>query len=304
MTAKRQHKANSEPAGESWSVAEQIHACFGQLAPAERKAARLLLTNYPVAGLDSLPELARRSAVSHPTILRLISKLGYSGFPAFQTALREELGARLMSPLGKPRDRSPNSSGASNFLAHFAETACDNIRQSAAMLPVSEFEGTVSLLLESARSVYLLGGRFTDSIATYLYMHLRVLRPSVAHITGPPVSWSEYLLDIDEGAVLVVFDIRRYQDDVVAFANEAAGRGARVVLFTDQWLSPIAGVATHVLPVRIEVPSSWDSSSAMLVLVEALIARVNNHEWDDLAERIAELEQLRARLGGVADPSP
>lgn len=287
---------------ECTSVAEQIHAHFNQLTRAERKAARLMLKNYPVAGLDSLPELARRSEVSHPTILRLVAKLGYSGFPHFQATLREELEARFMSPLGKSRDdgQAEPTGGDDNFLTRFAQTACDNIRQSAAMLPVSEFEGAASLLLDSNRTTYLLGGRFTDSIATYLYMHLRVLRPRVAHVTGPPVSWSEYLLDMDGRSVLVVFDIRRYQDDVVAFAGEAARRGARVVLVTDQWLSPIAGVATHVLPTRVEVPSSWDSTSAIVVLVEALIARVNNRKWAQLADRIAELEQLRERLGGPA----
>ncbi len=280
------------------SVAERIHARFEQLTRAERKAARLLLTNYPVAGLDSLPELARRSTVSHPTILRLVSKLGYSGFGPFQAALRGELEARFMSPLRKARDDTPLRD-EDNFFARFADTACENIRQSAAMLPRSEFEGAVSLLLDAGKTAHLLGGRFTDSIATYLYMHLRVLRPRVAHVTGPPVSWSEYLLDMDERAILVVFDIRRYQDDVVAFATEAARRGARLVLITDQWLSPIASVATHVLPVRVEVPSSWDSASAIVALVEALIARVNTSAWDRSAERIAELEQLRARLGST-----
>lgn len=301
MEAIPQTETVSEQTSGHLSIAEQIHICFDTLTRAERKAARLLLTNYPVAGLDSLPELARRAGVSHPTILRLVSKLGYSGFPAFQAELRDEVKARLMSPLGKARDTAPASNGGDNFLTRFAETACDNIRQSAAMLPAIEFEGAVSLLGDSSRPAYVLGGRFTDSIATYLYMHLRVLRASVAHVTGPSVSWSEYLLDIDDSAVLVVFDIRRYQDDVVAFSNEAARRGARVVLITDQWLSPIAGVATHVLPSRIEVPSSWDSASAIMVLTEALIARVNNRKWGHLAERIEELEQLRAQLGGAAE---
>lgn len=299
-TARHAKQATTSPTAYA-SAAEQIHDRFDQFTPAERKVARVLLTHYPVAGLDPLPELARRAAVSHPTVLRLVSKLGYSGFPQFQAALREELTARFMSPLGKTRNNDTPARDGDHFFARFADTVCENVRQSAAILPDSEFEAAAGLMADPDRAVYLLGGRFTDAIATYLYMHLRVLRPAVSHVTGAPVSWSEYLLDIDQRAVVVVFDIRRYQDDVVHFGQEAAARGARVILVTDQWLSPIAGQATHVLPVRIEVPSSWDSASAILVLVEALIARINNQRWEIAAERIQALETLRRRLAGPTD---
>ena len=153
-----------------------------------------------------------------------------------------------------------------------------------------------SLLGDAQNTLYLAGGRFTDQVATYAYMHLRVLRPRVHHVSGPPVSWSEYVLDMDRRAVLLVFDIRRYQDDLLRFAREAAGRGARIVLVTDQWLSPIASEAEHVLSTRIEVPSSWDSVVAMTTLIEALIAALNNRKWSRLKGRIRELERMRTHF--------
>lgn len=283
----------------STSVAERVHRRLDQLTRAERKPARLLLANYPIAGLDPLAEFARRAKVSHPTILRFIAKLGFSGYPPFQAALRDELKARLKSPLAKGRESeeiAPNPE-RQDFFGQFADAVCDNIRQSSAALPRGEFDAVLALLANAGHTIYVLGGRFTDSIATYLYMHLRVLRPQVHHVTGPPVSWSEYLLDMDRSSVLVVFDIRRYQDEVVHFAHEARQRGVNVVLITDQWLSPIASVARHVLAMRIEVPSSWDSVSAHMMLVEALIAAVNNEKWGQFSGRIRELEDLRANFG-------
>jgi DNA-binding MurR/RpiR family transcriptional regulator len=135
-------------------------------------------------------------------------------------------------------------------------------------------------------------------------MHLRAFHPRVAHVTGPPVAWSEYLVNMGRRSVLVVFDIRRYQDDVVSFARNAAERGARVVLVTDQWLSPIAAVAEHVFAARIEVPSRWDSSAALLTLMEALIARINDRHWQKLQGRIEELERLRAGFELTRDARP
>jgi DNA-binding MurR/RpiR family transcriptional regulator len=93
--------------------------------------------------------------------------------------------------------------------------------------------------------------------------------------------------------VLVLIDIRRYQENLFRLAQGAAKRHATIILLTDQWLSPIAVVAAHVLPVRISVPSAWDSSSALMAVAEALIAEVTAGDWDRSQERMAALENLR-----------
>ncbi len=277
------------------SVAERVHRRISDLTPAERKAARLLLANYPVVGLEPLSTFAQRAGVSHPTVLRFVAKLGFSGYPPFQTRLRDELKARLESPLSKRRDPDPAAHAErGDFLTRFAQAVCDNVVQSAAAVPAGEFDAVTVLLADRRRPVYVLGGRFTEAVASYCYMHLRVLRPRVERVSGPPVSWLDYLLDMGRDAVLLVFDVRRYQDDVVRFAHEAERRGACVVLVTDQWLSPAASSARHVLPVRIEVPSNWDSSAAALMLVEALIAAVSQRNRKQFEARVSELEGLRA----------
>lgn len=291
---RRPPRTGNEP--DRTSVAELIHRHLDQLTPTERKPARLLLANYPVVGLEPLADFAERAQVSHPSILRFIAKLGFQGYADFQRALRGELEARFESPLTKPHAEGVEPGDSTDFLDRFAEAACDNIRQSVASLPRSEFEGALQLLGDRRSTLYLVGGRFTDAVATYAYMHLRVLRPRVHHVSGTPLSWSEYILDMDSRAVVLVFDIRRYEQDVIRFANEAAERGARVILVTDHWLSPIASHARHVLATRIEVPSSWDSVAAIITLLEALIAALNNRNWNRLKGRIHALEEMRAKF--------
>lgn len=278
------------------SVAELIHRHLDQLTPTERKPARLLLANYPVVGLEPLAHFASRAEVSHPSILRFIAKLGFQGYADFQRALRIELAARLESPLTKAHEEGVESHGNDDFLNRFALAACDNIRKSVAALPREEFDQTVALLGDPRNTLYLVGGRFTDAMATYAYMHLRVLRAQVHHVSGTPLSWSEYILDMDSRSVVIAFDVRRYEEDIIRFANEAAERGARVVLVTDHWLSPIASHAEHVLTSRIEVPSSWDSVAAIVTLVEALIAALNNRNWSKLKGRIGALEEMREKF--------
>lgn len=295
MTVIQTNSANGNEAIGA-SVVELIHRHIDRLTPAERRSARLLLSHYPLNGLEPLAAFAQRAEVSHPTILRFIAKLGFSGYAGFQAKLREELEARLKSPLSKRHEERGERPKGDDFLHNFATVACDNIRQSFASLPRGEFDGAVDLLASKTGTIYLLGGRFTDPLAAYLYKHLRILRPRVQHIVGLPVSWPEYLLDMNRNAVLLVIDIRRYQEEVVRLACEAAQRKARVILVTDQWLSPIASIAKYVLAARIEVPSNWDSVIALTTLAEALIAALNDRKWDHLQDRIHDLEQLRARV--------
>ena len=70
------------------------------------------------------------------------------------------------------------------------------------------------------------------------------------------ISYCNFRVNFVSKDVPIVFDIRRYQDDVVRFANEAAAQGADILLFTDQWLSPIAAAARHVFALRTATPAS------------------------------------------------
>src|SRR5699024_5079087 len=109
--------------------------------------------------------------VSHPSVLRFIAKLGFDGYAGFQAALRDELGARLKSPLAKRGQDAAQAPDDDDFLQRFADASRENIRQSVASLPRSTFEGALSLLADEENAIYLLGGRFTDAIAIYSYMH-------------------------------------------------------------------------------------------------------------------------------------
>jgi DNA-binding MurR/RpiR family transcriptional regulator len=171
-----------------------------------------------------------------------------------------------------------------------------NIEASLVEVPRSEFEGTLGLLADRSRRISLMGGRFSTSVALQFYLHLRELRPRVQLVTGQTATWVEHLLDFGRKDVLIVFDIRRYQDDVVRFAKEAAALGADIVLFTDQWLSPIASVARHVFALRTAIPSSWESFGAPSALTEILVARLQAMKWGESKKRMQRLEKIRSRL--------
>lgn len=279
---------SSEPAN---TVAEQIRASYSELTRSERKLADCLMASYPMAGLESITEFAKAGDVSTPTVLRMIKKLGYSGFPVFQAVLRQELGDTLSSPIVK-HERWHGAAPEEHVLTRFAAASFDNLTQTLNQLDYQVFDKIAALLADPERGVYIGGGRITHAIADYLFTHLQVIRKNIQQLTGASGAWHHHLLNMNQGDVLVIFDVRRYENDLVKFAELAHGRGVQVVLFTDQWMSPVSAYACHAINVRIEVPSAWDSAVVTLFLMEALIAEVESQNWQETCQRMNELEDI------------
>ena len=97
--------------------------------------------------------------------------------------------------------------------------------------------------------------------------------------------------DMARRDVAVVFDFRRYEWDTVEFARAARAAGAKVVLFTDPWLSPAVDVAEVTLPVQVTGAAPFESLVPTLAVVETLVTAVaralgaeGNHRFEQFGE--------------------
>ncbi len=277
--------------GPSDTVADRLQSEFERLTRAERQLADSILENYPVSGLGTITTVAAGAQVSTPTVARMVQKLGYKGFPEFQAALRHELEAKITGPIAK-FDTWSGHAPEGHILNRFAEAVNSNIRQTLAQVDTGCFDQSCALLADPARAIYVVGGRITRSLADYFFLHMQVIRPNVTHIQSISNAWPHYLLDIKEGDVIVIFDIRRYENSTLKLAEMAREKGAQIILFTDQWRSPVAKFAGHVLSSRIVVPSAWDSLVAPMVLLETLIAEVQEKSWGETRPRMEALEEM------------
>lgn len=277
------------------TIAERIRLGTSKLTPAEHRLAHALLSNYPVAGLSSITEFAKTARVSTPTALRLAKKLGFTGFPAFQAALRGEVQAQLQDPIARHQRWSKDAPDA-HVLNRFAAAVMENLRGSLKLVDHRSFDRIADLIADLSHAVHIVGGRITMPLAEYFHTHLHMIRPQVNLVPGQPAAWPQYLLNMKRADVLIAFDVRRYDPRLAEFASLAHERKIRIVLFTDQWMSPIAGIAAHAFPLRIDAPSGWDSNVATLFMIEALIADIVDRRWPETEERVRELEGITGRL--------
>jgi len=273
------------------TIEERLQGRIDRLTRAERQLAQSLLENYPVSGLGSITTVAQNADVSTPTVVRMVQKLGYKGFPEFQAALRRELEAKISGPIAR-RDTWAEGAPDGHILNRFTDAAIDNIRQTLAQIDPAAFDATVALLADMEAPLYVVGGRITRSLAEYFFLHMQVIRPDVTHIQAISNAWPHYLLDMDTRAVVVIFDVRRYENSTLKLAEMARARGARIVLFTDQWRSPVHKLADHCFSSRIVVPSAWDSSVTSMLLLETMIAAVQEQTWETTKHRMEALEEL------------
>jgi DNA-binding MurR/RpiR family transcriptional regulator len=227
----------------------------------------------------------------------MVQKLGFKGYPEFQSHLHHELEETLSNPISK-HDRWALNAPGTHILNRFADAITANLRDTLSALDTTTFEDAAALLGDRERSVYFVGGRITGALAEYFFTHMQVIRPKTSLISTNSSSWPQHVLNMKPGDVLVIFDIRRYEQEMATLAEVAKASGVIIILMTDVWGSPVAKHARHTFRVRIEAPSAWDSSVVTLFVVEALIEAVQSAAWDRTRERMNSLEDLfeRSRL--------
>lgn len=262
------------------------------LTRSERKIAQVLLTDYPVAGLGTIAALAKRAGVSNPTVIRLMAKLGFDGYPAFQAKLLGEVEASMRSPLMMMEAKRPIAKG--HCIAEtYIRSAASAVEATAGMILPQNYERAARMIMEAKGSVLLVGGRFTRYVSGMLAAHLVQLRPGVTSLTPLSAESCEVLLDLDARDTLIVFDHRRYQTDVIRFARQAARRGLQIVLFTDTWRSPIARSAKVVIVSPVEVDSPYDTLAPAVAQIEALVAHIVARQPAAARRRVQELDEIR-----------
>ena len=273
------------------TISDRIQNQLDDLTRAERQLAHSILENYPVSGLGPLSALAKDAKVSVPTVSRMVQKLGFSGYPEFQTELREELKAKAKNPIAK-HDTWAERAPSEHLLNRLTDAVMDNIRHTLGQIDPKDFDAACEICADASHHLYIVGGRVTHTLAEYLFLHMQVIRPRIIHIQSTSNAWPHHLLDVAAGDVFIIFDMRRYENNTLKLAEMAHAKGARLVLFTDQWRSPIHHLADFSFSSRIVVPSAWDSAVTPLLLLETMIATVQNLTWGNTKDRMKALEDM------------
>lgn len=279
----------------SSSISERIQFQLQSLPRAERQVALAILANYPASALTPVASIAREANVSGPTVLRFVKSLGYSSFPDFKEALRNEIAAASKGPLGRQRPHplrpiSRDHWGLRDEVQRVYDAALANVDS----LPHGEWEAMLDLLADTSRNVYITGGRFSISVARDLALNLQLMRPKVQLLDDVDFRDQSTLLDMNRRSIFVVYDFMRYQKSIIRAVHAARENGASVILFTDGEFSPIRSIAQILIPVSTEGFSTFSGMAIPTLLTEIALGQIYDRLGPSAAEQLSRREIMRS----------
>ena len=115
------------------TIFDRIRA-LEHLTPSETKIAQYLDKAYPLLALETVTSISERARVGRATVVRFISRLGYSSFAEFQQSLRKELlfklevaGSLRQGQAGQTKDSIDPLRLHCELIARNLEEACRRI---------------------------------------------------------------------------------------------------------------------------------------------------------------------------------
>lgn len=276
----------------------RLEAELQNFTAAERQIALFLLNNRESVPFETASSLATRLGVSAITVGRFCRALGFKHFRELKEHLR---GAVSLPWLAGTEFR--------DFLSSFTDkdkrrrTLEREIEQLVAVYERSQnkaWTDSVALLAKSAL-VQIIGFQTERGIAALLAHNLQYVRPDVHLVEPSSGHFGEILLNSKKNRCLVIVDVRRYSRQSQLLAQKANEAGIPLVIITDTQCDWAPRYSTNVLTADSDGALFWQSSAAMVVLVNLLVNDVVGHSGGEhVEERLKLISDLYEEFVGFA----
>jgi DNA-binding MurR/RpiR family transcriptional regulator len=277
-------------------MAQRIREAGGTLTSAERRVAEVLLARPQLIGFGTVADLAGAAGTGAATVIRLATKLGFTGFSDLQASVQHDLARQLRPAAERIRER-----GADNPLEQHRATEVGNVTATLDAVEPAAWKAVVGLLADLDRRILVVAGDAATGVALQFVTDLFSLRPNVCAVSGNEIEVRRELAFAPKGTVVLAIDLRRYDRWVLDFVAAAAARKLTIVTLTDSVLSPLAQRATHTFVTAAESVSPFDSHVGTLALLNLLVASVADAVRSTASERLDCAEQAWASTGALTD---
>lgn len=272
--------------------AEKVSQAAGRLSPSDQKIADYLLRSYPGALLENASGIARATGVNVSTVSRFFPKIGYRSIRSAHQELRAVLEFLMASPLARDQGRRRPVTDGRVLFQEVLRLDVQNVEETFKDVSFADVRTLMQLLLERGRSVYFVGPRKHYSLCYYAFLQLNGVRENVFLASTDNLLVADLLARVRGRDVLWLFDFRRYPRLSRKVAEYCADAGATVVLFTDSPMAPLVRYADLTFTIATRGASWFDSYTAGLSIINALLAEYVRLAGDSARERYAIRERL------------
>jgi len=272
------------------NVLAEIKSHWNDYSKGQKRIASFVLEHYDKAAYMTAAKLGMAVDVSESTVVRFATEIGYEGYPQFQKALLNLIPQKLTAP--QRMEVAANQMEGGNILEKVLNSDINNIRNTLTGISKETFDGSIQTIL-GARSIYILGTRSTNVLASFLGFYLNLMLPDVKLIqSSSDAGMYEHILRIDQYDVFIGISFPRYAAVTRNAAKYAHSCGAKIIAITDSNSAPIAKVADHVLVARSNMAAFADSLVAPLSVINALIVAIGLNKKNEMNQTLNKLENI------------
>ena len=271
-------------------ISHRIKALYSTFSKGQKKIANAILNDYDKVAYLTAARLGQLVGVSESTVVRFAGELGYEGYSEFQLAVQELVRIKLT-----PNQRieiTKQRIGRSDILESVMESDISKIRYTLERMDRAVFSSAVDAILE-AKTIYITGARSAEPLARILSHNLSLIFNNVK-LVAPTTSAEvfEQMYSVGAEDTVIAFSFPRYSSKIVNAVKYARQNDARVVVFTDSDVSPLAEYATYLLTAQSDMASFMDSLVAPLSIINAIIVEITRRREKEITERFDALEKL------------
>lgn len=279
-------------------ILDQLTSSFSDLSPRLQQVARHIVKSPEDVALLTMRGLALQLDVPASTMVRLAQALGFVSYEKFRKPFEQAM-----------RNRGEGFADRAQWLQHLAgnnqtgqivstvaEAAMLNLETAFTNLSVDDISRAAQLIAQ-AKTVYVSGFGAMQFTSGYFYFVAKMALPNM--VFADPVEGRNFddLCEMGDGDVLLQTAFSPYATPSINAMEFALSRNASLVSITDSPVSPIARHADVALIVPTESPQFFPSQSAVIAVLETLIAVLVANGGENTIERIEKIVEFRNERG-------
>ena len=255
------------------SVLALIEQKYQSLTPTHQTIAKYIVEHHRELAFASVTRVGAAAGASPATIVRFASEeLGLSGYAELQDlaqrALREEVDTV------RALERKSQMQDAQSLLGTTLRADIANLERALTTVSEASFTRAVEIIA-AARRVHLIGLRSTYGLVRHFEFYLDWIGKEANVLTPGIGDLPEQLLGVGPEDACVALSFRRYTRGTVDIFAAARDAGAHTIAITDSTFSPLAEYAALTLPIPVDFPTFFESRTAALSLINALVLGVS-----------------------------
>jgi DNA-binding MurR/RpiR family transcriptional regulator len=262
-----------------------LQAKINELSSKRREILRQVFESPRDFVLLSVRASAARLSTDPATLIRIVQRLGFSEYRAFQNYLHD-LSIANATSLDGMQSQSRESDKKLDPLHETLEQDVKNLNEIRNSVDIKRLN-SLAKRIHSARRVLLLGGDLAENLVHYFEHHLTLIGLPVLAATsvGRSIHVSR---TIGEGDLVIAISFRKGLRQTIESLQRARANGAYSVGITGTYVSPIARFTDEFFVASVESRSFIDSYVAPMALVNLILVACGNYKREATIRLLAE----------------